>query len=508
MGDNTSTRLRLPTLNEARCIIRQDLGYYRGLAVGATYQIPDNPVESSEAVARLFGSALQACVSQHAILGVVIDRPGTDHPSYRRLAHLDLRNHLFVKPSSQGVSDQGHESGSDGSSLASLLESIVNVNFSAVDQIPPWRVWICPLGCKAQMSSYRVVFHYSHSVGDGKSGIAFHQSFSRALMTDRGGENDKIPLELHTGTTELPPAMEPLPISWSYLLSAVIKEYLPPRLRLLSRIPPIETSAWTGSSMTFVPSTFESCLQEVRLQARDLDNVLQQCRKAQIKLTGLLNVLLARSLSRELKSVGMEHEALISSTAISLRHLYGVKASEMGLYASTVTHCHTCNGLGQAFSEDEIACARQLTDKLSKLSNTATDQPVGLLSYATSVKQWLQGKHGKSRDTSFEVSNLMSFDCEVNSPVHQALHLKVTDIYFAQPADAVGHPISFNVVSLRDGDLVIMCCWQAGALGLVQKDSLATAHDVQAKTERAFMKAVARHLSDELQAWAFCEGKN
>jgi hypothetical protein len=509
MDHNTSTEARLATLNEARCIIRHELGYYRGLAVGATYHIPVDPVKSFEAVAKLFGSALQACISQHAALGVVLDDADTDKPRFRKLMRLDLRNHLFVIPKKQGDSYETRDTGFEHTeSLTSLLESIVNAEFDNVARVPPWRVYVNPLGGKAGSSCYRVVFHYSHSHGDGTSGLAFHQSLSKTLAIDRDMKECIMPVELQTSAAELPPVMDPLPISWRYLLAAVSKEYFPPSFRRLLGTASTEKPAWVGSSTSFDPSTFKSSLEEVRLPAGDLDAVIQRCRKAQMKLTGLLVVLIARSLSIELRRVGIEHEALVSSTAISLRSLFGVKSSEMGLYASAVNHYYTHDNSGQSLSDGEIACAQHLTDKLSKSSKSATDQPVGLLPYASSVKQWLQSKYGKPRETSFEVSNIMSFDCEANSSGRQPSQIQITDMYFAQPADAIGHPISFNVVSLRGGDLVIMCCWQIGALGLVQEGQSPSALHAVAKTEKAFMKAVARNLTEEFDAWASGEGHN
>lgn len=44
---------------------------------------------------------------------------------------------------------------------------------------------------------------------------------------------------------------------------------------------------------------------------------------------------------------------------------------------------------------------------------------------------------------------------------------------FSQPANVTGTPVSFNVVSKKDGDLVVTLTWQRGVVGVEDEDAWA-----------------------------------
>lgn len=446
------------------------------------YSLPWSQKTEPEALAQIFGPALQHCVDQHPILGIVIDEPDSEQPKFRRLAELQLDQHLhFIQPDDLPELSAGDASQPQEHSLIErVLQYAVNTRFPDVREVPPWRLFVVPLlprdGTADDHSRVLLAYHYSHSHGDGLSGLAFHHTLSQALCS-RGSAQETPPSPtLVTSSKSLPPPPEPLPISWSFLLRTLAKELLPKFLTRLLMNQPQYGHAWTGRPVFFDADKFQAGVKLITIDRDSLQLALKSCKEHGIKLTGLLHLFIVRSLSAALRDHGANAASFVSSTPIDLRGVFSLTPVDMGVNASAVNYTYASTQSSGPLSDSELRAARELATELAQSSRTAQDQMVGLLKYAQPLRKWHQGKLGKARDTSYELSNVMAFDPKCNTVDEKESTaadsgVKIESVCFSQPADAAGVPLFYNVVSLRGGDLSMAISWQIGALGIQGSDA-------------------------------------
>ena len=111
-----------------------------------------------------------------------------------------------------------------------------------------------------------------------------------------------------------------------------------------------------------------------------------------------------------------------------------------------------------------MLAAAKMTTQFAASATSLQDQPVGLLAYIRNMRSWTLNQLGKNRDTSYELSNIMSFDPSTGGSLVKPWNIQKA--IFSQPANVTGSPIAFNVVSTKGGGLVITATWQPGALGV------------------------------------------
>lgn len=350
-----------------------------------------------------------------------------------------------------------------------------------------------------ERSRFLSIYHYSHSHGDGLSGLAFHHTISQAFCNPPAAKEDPVSATLTIGRKDLPPPPEPLPISWSFFLKTVAKEFLPKFLARLVLSQPHLGTAWAAGPAFCDADKFKVGVKLITIDRGSLQLALERCKEHRIKLTGLLHLIIVRSLATALRDRGINPTSFVSSTPVDIRKVFGLDAMDMGINASAVSYTYALmeSSIGP-LSDIEIDAARQLTTELARASKTAMDQPIGLLRYAQPLRGWHQGKLGKARDTSYELSNLMAFDPECNGAEKRESSascspVTIERVCFSQPADATGMPLSFNAVSLRGGDLSIAICWQIGALGLEKPD----ANNIEV-VERVFVDRLAGLIDKQL----------
>lgn len=223
----------------------------------------------------------------------------------------------------------------------------------------------------------------------------------------------------------------------------------------------------------------------------------------------------------------------VSQTAISMRASIGVPGEEWGNYASGCYGTHPNVGKEEAVAttKEGPGLPDQMWENASSLSKAIAesavqlqDQPLGLLRYAPSIRQWTLGKVGGRRDCSYEVSNLTSFDggsghantkvkhqeeeettneegegtgagdgeavsCSSTSSRNKSsCSCRITKMVFAQPGGVVSAPLAFNLVSVRGGPLVGTISWGQGALG------------VPVESEDALVEAIRQSFVEDFAA--------
>ncbi|KAK6008679.1 hypothetical protein QM012_000582 [Aureobasidium pullulans] len=482
-------RLRAAGPNERRCIVRQALGYYRTLVVGGIYAI-DLPSSDFSLRSNLI-KAMKHCITLHPILSACIIGQETEAPEFARPPVLDLNNHINILDTPDLFDEQ---------SLIKLALAQTNDHvFTSCDVTPPWQITILPLPAaeQSEKSRYLILFGYYHSHGDGKSGLAFHKTLLSGLKQAESADcaYDDDP-KFTSPSKPLLPTLEmagKLSISWSYLLSPLLGAYLPAfianPLGIRASATPEAEDQWAGNKTFFEPDQYQTRLEVISIGHSDVQKILQKCRKHDVKLTGVLHQIIVQALSKELPPE--KAGCFVSQTAVDLHsHLNGIADDDMALCPTAYYELFTrisdddITKESSPMSDDFWDAARSTTQNLAQCASTLDDQPVGLLAYLRNMYPWTRGQVGKSRECSYELSNIMSFN---PGPTEPGQKWTVESIIFSQPANVSSGCLNFNVVSRYQGNLTIVISWQAGAL------------DVQG--EQLFVERVGKHMTASLQSF-------
>jgi hypothetical protein len=461
--------------NERRVIARQDLGHQRRLIIGAIYTSPThNDILSLKHAKQPFFSALRFCIEAHPLLSTVILNADAETPEFATPRNLDLDKHLEVLD----AGDIGNLA--EEEYLEQLFARISDGKFEALDSSPPWKVILASLPCDKSTGAARllVLFTNYHSHGDGRSGIAFHNSFHQGLeeyILQDPEKRDVIDTIIEAPTTPLLPPIEEggrMTLSWSYLLSPLLGTYLPRSvvsfLGLRDSWLSSETDIWRGEKTRFDPEYHSTGLVLITINCGIKEKLLQRCRVNKITVTGLLQHLITRALASH-EGGGIDASAFLAGVAIDMRHLFPDKYS-----AASMLNCVTgYNELvpspspqeeetwaSNSSSEFWNAC-RKTSTSLKLAASTLHNQPIGLLQYLKTFRPWTISLVGKERDMSFEISNLGSF-----KPEDSELGIGMERLLFSQPAKASGSLLDFNTVSIGGGPLVLSVTWQRGVLSL------------------------------------------
>jgi hypothetical protein len=463
--------------NEQRCIYRESCSFYCWLVVGATYELPDAAGFDPRAKYS-FHAAIKSCIDEHPFLSVEIVDVDVESPkpSYQRTPKIYIdENHLVL------VEETARDSAIEG-----LVEELLH-EIKWKDASPPWSIHIMPMEeSVAKQKRFFAAFVYSHALGDGISGLAFHRTFLKSLMTKGSGQS-LDPFD--TPKTPLPGPFDSssrLPISWTYLLAPFLAVYMPKFITgffgLQAAASTVDSGTWLGPPIFFdATQTMQTRIKIITIEHDRMHRVLQACRKNEAKLTGTLHQIILHALKIKLPSEHISN--FVSQTAINMRGSIGASSDEMGLFVSGYYEVHQKSNIGSIGSESFWQAARHTTVALAKGAATLADQPIGLLRFLPSIRSWTKGKLGQKRDSSYEISNLGVFQ-----PPHSEAKTKarISKMVFAQPANITGAPLAFNFISVQGADLVCTVSWQIGALGLGDEEERPFVDDICALIQESF----------------------
>ena len=430
-------------------ISREDLGFYHALIIAAVYPLSSSFSPNQKAS---FYSALRDCISEHGYLSVTVEDTDTDKAYFKRVAKINLDAHVDIKKDLQ----QEHTT----MDIEKLLASCADTPFPR--GVPPWKIVVYPYG-----PHFLVAFAFSHALGDGIFGKAFHRTFSRALSDAKRNAEPESSI-IHVPSRPLPAPFdtpERLPISWSYLISSSIAYLVPSLLGRRASASSLDTGTWLGAPITVTPTRMK--LRKV--PASTLDKAVKVSRAHGAKFTGLFQQLVAKGLSKYLPA-DPSITNFVCATAVNMRKSIGTSDDQGGLFASgcAVTYPRQDpETTGHVLTEEDWSTITSTTRSLAEAWSTTQDRFIGLLGYLPSIRKWLATKEGTQRSCSFQVSNIGMFEA-----LHDDLDRGrgVSDIIFASPGEVTGGPLKFTLVSLKGGSLRYNVCWRQGALDLGELD--------------------------------------
>lgn len=400
-----------------------------------------------------FLPGLKKCINDHPPLSVIVKKPKTEKPFYESCTITDLEKHIDILPAAKESSD---------------LEAIEKVSPSILDtlpskNIPPWKIVVLPLFLAdgAEARKCFVAFAFSHALGDGISGLAFHKSFLAGLQNPDAVDDGKVKTSAMARPFD---TAKNLPISWSYLLAPALGAYLPKfvgkALGFRAAVSEVTPTTWLGSESAFLNDNHRSGAKFFAIDNVTISKLIEACRNHDTKFTSLFHQIIVHALSVSVPQ-NSNVDNFASQTAINMRHHVDVSNDEMGIYVTGYFDVHTRTADTSKIWES----ARDMNAKLHACASTLQDQSIGLLRYLPSMRSWTTGHLGGKRDCSYEVSNLLAFDPGTGAR-GEGNSWTLGNMAFTQPANVTSAPLHFNLVARKGQDLVGCAAWQIGALGV------------------------------------------
>ncbi|KAL1962165.1 hypothetical protein VTN77DRAFT_511 [Rasamsonia byssochlamydoides] len=424
---------------------RHHLRFYFNVAVTATYRL------SEGAVLPIKNHIYRACeilIAQHSNLAAIPVDEGTRAPYFARLPEIDLDKCVSFQQRSQNyAASHDPEQPSRDVELDELLQIQHNTPFSP--GLPYWR--LCILTDPADVRQFTAVFVYHHAIGDGSSGKAFHNTFTRALrevqlLPSGVAKNPVIP-----PTSPLLPSLEevmPLPVSMLYLAKEFLYSKIGPRNDPL---------LWTGSH---IKAPLTNLIRHVVLSKSTTMKLRKACQMNGTTVTAALQAMIARVIFNHVPAT---FKKLRCSGAISLRRwlLETITEDSIGVWVQEYEEVYERDNFnGQEFPWDEARRSRRTIEHV--LEQKGRNQSIGLLKYVSDYHRDLfLSKVGKPRHSSFELSNIGAYVVDSDSPPHAP---EVGRMVFSQSANVTGSALAVSAITGGDGCLVLSFTWQKDVL--------------------------------------------
>ena len=223
----------------------------------------------------LIHQAIKGVIALHPSLSVTVVDADKPSPYFARLPSMNIAKTIrFVARDGVFDSDEGSQR------LDQILEDEHNKDFLPItSETPLWRLNV--IHEPGNASNFIASFVYHHAIADGTSGLAFHRCLLLKLRQEAERYNISLeqwqqPLEapidqivITSGTNKLIPSLEalhPLPLSISYLIKALWREYLSGRPSKLWTAAPITKGPWRSRfmSITFTQDTTSTLVKACR----------------------------------------------------------------------------------------------------------------------------------------------------------------------------------------------------------------------------------------------------
>ncbi|KAI5837985.1 alcohol acetyltransferase [Morchella snyderi] len=440
MTENIAQTLRPVGMLEKYSTVRHNLSFYINVAVTARYTSSSPNPLSKATIYR----ALTTLITTHAPLGTTILGENTPHPTFARLARINLDELVAITHLRAATTDPAAEL----AEIDEILSSQHNNKFRELGRLPLWRVIIiAPRTPDPAARGVDVAFVYHHALGDGVTGLAFHHALLRALNTPCEAAEEEGPSVVVPPELPLAPPVEGL-VSLSTSVSKLWSQVWPPKTA--------HAGHWSGAAIQ-IP--LKNVVRTVVFPAGVLAGVVAACRREGTTVTALLEAVLARAFFGVL---GEETEKLSTTTAIDLRRFIRDAGDEtMGVMVCSVPVVHE-----RRAAADVWGVARRCKAIIQKALEAGTkDTDTGLLKYLSNYEKYFLGKLGTRREHSLGVSNLGAFK---STSVGE---WGISRVIFSQSASVSGCAVEFSVASVVGGEMCVCVCVQEG---IVEEEVLAS----------------------------------
>ncbi|CAN9238068.1 unnamed protein product [Alternaria alternata] len=464
--------------HEAYQLAMHTLDQYRGTIVVCRYFPP--PILARlelfvDVQARFIDSVARVVISQpHLQVGITGEH--SKNPTFVRLDHLDLRNHIqWIDVKDFAASRQQY---------LKIVQDQLDMRFEDLSTRPGWRVIVLH---QAGAESMEVLYVWNHPHHDGSSGRIFHQNLLHQLreaskhdkepIIEVSKNSDKWILNLPDPTDRLPPNPEILsswPVSLGFMLREVWKSLKPEWI-----FPPGNTHArWAPIQA----SPYRTQFRNFAIDSHCVTKLVDACRQHHTTLTGLLQALCLVSLSTAL------HDAsgFASRTPYDLRHILPSNTKQYPSIQPKELMCNYVSVVEHEFDSDLVDSIRSqipVTSSESKLPLNAMDivwsvsarvrkeikarlesgtrnDLIGIMKLCPDWNSQQQSEMRRTRYLSWLVTNLGVIDgaTSVSDGGQDAWSLRRAELILS--AETPSAAFSVSIMTVKGGEMCVTCSWQ------------------------------------------------
>lgn len=411
-------------------------------------------------------------------LRVGIIKENTNQASFVSVASVNLRDFIeweITTASSQAQHD-ARVLGATKTRLEQLWPDTANR--------PPWKLLVVQNGASGPDEVVLdMVFATHHALSDGKSTMVFHAGLLHELNSPCGPPAE---LKNHVLGFDRPPVLAPpqqeliqFKIGWTFFLKTLWQEFGPSWLKPR---PPVEP--WVGKLITLEPHRLN--LRLVSITPEVVANLVVACRAHGATLTAILHVLVLASIARRVPAevalafssetpIGLVPWAKMPPGAdMDLNNILSVlnTSSNKVWGADTVADLRHRLREGDGGLEEDLIwplAATWRAEMKTKLASLPNNDVCGLMNYVTDWQKRWEGKIGKRRDVTWEVSNIGLIKGTANEGQEG---WTIQRSFFTQPAFLAGPGFAVNVAGVEGGEVTLTLNWQGGVIDDAVLDGL------------------------------------
>ncbi|PTB49840.1 hypothetical protein M431DRAFT_499860 [Trichoderma harzianum CBS 226.95] len=441
------------------------LGYFNNVGLSAHYYLPRSSSLAISDLRKLVYAAAGDVISKHPVLFAIPANEDSPNAYFVSLPsiNLDQRIKFLIRSQPLTVLDEGEDE-----ELDAVLEDQHNTNFkNDYGKAPFWRLIIVQ-DAEGDMS-FTASFIYHHAIGDGFSGLVFHNTFLDSLETVSSSPVSGLQSKqiiLPDDNVHIMPALgelHPLPINPS---------------------PPLHSATnlneWTGNS---IRCPCKSRWISFHISSGTSESFFRKCKQKGLSVASVVSSVIATILFRILPP---DIEALTCIIPVNLRPWLRSSNAEatktaMGSYfdATRVQLIRPSQHPEDPNSADDIwSCAQQASKGIRQyLDNVSpSGEPytaVSVLETIPDISAIFTSVVGKPRDAAFEVTNIGLFSSAAASERKADSCWQVGKVLLSRSSLVSGAAITISIATGGDGTMAVGFSWQEGVVKdcLVQKVS-------------------------------------
>lgn len=404
---------------------------------------------------------ISSLIEDNPMLRVGIAKEATNDAHFVHVPSLDLDEHVTIVQ----LRCESKEALNSEVSRRQAVEH--NRLWDEPAKRPPWRVIIFRNDSPTTGVSEDLMFSFHHSIMDGKSGMVFHQLFLSTLKTISGSEGDKDSVLSFPRPPNVPVSQEdvvPFSLTIGYMAGLIWNDLAPSALK------PAPQPIWSGKPITF-SMPYSTGLATMDFPVSTVAKLRAACRQHDTTLTGLFHALVFTALTNMLR--GEDALGYSCATPVSLRDYCRKELHYSTDDALRVLVCsldHKFGASDKSNMQDIITSksadldieiwrtANRIRGEIVANANSLPrDSSATTLKYIGDFQAYWAKRNGKARSSSWECSNIGSFDRQ-----HNSWPENISRIMFSNGATVTGSAIGVNVVSVEGGPLTVALSWQKG----------------------------------------------
>ncbi|KAL7907347.1 alcohol acetyltransferase domain-containing protein [Trichoderma velutinum] len=438
------------------------LGFFNNVGVSAHYQLPRSSSLAASDLRRLVYASAGDVISKHPVLSAIPVNEDTPNAYFVSLPSIDLNQSIKFLKRSQPLNTLNE---GEDKELDAILEYQHNTNFKDdYGTAPFWRLIILQ-DAEGDMN-FTASFIYHHAIGDGISGMVFHNTFLDSLQT--------VSSSLTSGFQSKEIVMPDEDVQILPALDQLHPLLIDPKPSFHSAT---HLNEWTGNSIR-CPN--KSRWTSLHISSHVSKSFFYKCKDNELSVASVVSSIIATTLFHILP---LDAEALTCIIPVNLRPWLRLSSeatkTAMGSYfdATRVQFIRPgqhSEDLGLA--TDIWSGARQASKGIKHyLDNVSpSGEPytaVSVLETIPDVSVIFTSIVGKPRDAAFEVTNIGLFSSVTTSEGNVSPDWRVGKVLLSRSSLVSGAAITISIATGGDESMTVGFSWQEGVVedGLVEK---------------------------------------